>query len=193
MKKTTLLCFALVLPFLGADCSKKPTRRNLQEQVSDEDEEGGGSGRDRDGAGKAGENSRDVEVEVEAGEELDGTTEPEPEIEVETVSAPQVREIAQSGSGQKLIALKITVKNHVEDLQMLVAPQRFFLETGDGVKIRPTFRELEGPMLREGYLKDGDKVTGWVVFYSPEKKEKLFLVADLRDPPIRVPVILSGG
>jgi hypothetical protein len=191
MKKTTLLCFAFVLPFLGTGCDKKPTRRNLQEQVSAEEEEGGGSGRARDGAGKDGENSRDVEVEVEAGEEFQ--PEPEPEIEVETVSAPQVREIAQPGSSQKLIALKITVKNHVEDLQMLVAPQRFFLETADGAKIRPTFRELQGPMLREGYLKDGDKVTGWVVFYSPEKKEKLFLVADLRDPPIKVPVFLSGG
>jgi len=190
LRSNWLICLVLLLPFLLADCSGKKTgKRNYGEEAYGEDEEGAaGSRRGRGGAGGDDEDSKDVEVEVEAGQEFE--PEPEPEIEVETVNAPRTREVAQP-DGQKLIALKITVKNHMENLQMLVAPQRFHLETEGGVKIRPTFRELEGPMLQEGYLKDGDKVTGWVVFQSPPKKDKLYLIADLRDPPIRVPVNLG--
>ncbi|MGQ9589995.1 MAG: hypothetical protein ACUVYA_06840 [Planctomycetota bacterium] len=117
------------------------------------------------------------------------------EIRVEEVEVdPLALRVPHSKPGHGAVAIRVAVRSEIDQLRLLVEPERFSLENEKKEAMSMRFSDWKDPPLERQFLKTGETVTGWIYFLVPEKERKFRLTTDIRsDPKVEIPIDLDAA
>jgi len=116
-------------------------------------------------------------------------------VEVESVERERPDEGLTPGNfSHLLVAIKLKVTNNFKYMNVLLQPQRFWVETKESKeRILPRFGGRKTPILGMGYLRQGASTSGWLLFEIPRRQEEFYLKTDLKKPPLSITIPMPSG